>query len=149
MTNSSYNTLYSTAQYKTIQKMTTALWIDVFCQQSHSRGQPFLQAQPHCICQNSENYNMNLHCCKPEAVAVVVSTAEFTNYQNYNEYYWKGCETFFHLYANWCNYIPFSFLPKGYLFSWDKTLIFPPLSADLNHMPSIDNFIPYQEISKP
>jgi len=36
---------------------------------------------------------MNLHCCKPEAaaaieeVAVVVSTAEFTNYQNCNEYY--------------------------------------------------------------
>jgi len=37
---------------------------------------------------------MNLHCCKPKAAAateevavVVVTTAEFTNYQNYNEYY--------------------------------------------------------------
>jgi hypothetical protein len=97
MANSSYNTLYSTAQYKTIQKMTTALWIDVFCQQqSHSWRQPILQAQPHCnSVKTQKTINMNLHCCKPEAVTAVVSTAEFTNCQNYNEYYWKGCETFF------------------------------------------------------
>jgi hypothetical protein len=38
---------------------------------------------------------MKLHCCKPEAAAVeavavvvvVVSTAELTNYQNYNKCY--------------------------------------------------------------
>jgi hypothetical protein len=37
---------------------------------------------------------MKLHCCKPEAEAVeavalvvVMSTAELTNYQNYNECY--------------------------------------------------------------
>jgi hypothetical protein len=91
MADSSYNTLYSTAQYKTIQKMTIALCIDVFCQQSHSWGQPFPSSTTTLYqCENSENHNMNLHCCKPEAVAAavaVVSTAEFTNYQNYNEYY--------------------------------------------------------------
>jgi len=130
MANSSYNTLYSTAQYKTIKKMTTALWIDVFCQQSHSWGQPFLWAQPHCNSVKTQ-----------KTITWIFTAVNLKQWQRWWRWWVlmnlpttrttmniteKAVRLSSYLYENWCNYTLFSFLPKGHLFSWDTTLTFPP-----------------------
>jgi len=105
---------------------------------------PFLQAQPQCnSAKTRKTITLNLHCCKPETVAaavVVMSTAEFINYQNYNEYYWKGCETFFLFVRKLMQLHTIHLASQGYLFSWDTTFTCPPFSTDLNHMPIYRQF---------
>ena len=136
MANSSYNSLYSTAQYKTIQKMTIALWIMYFASSHIVGDSPFLQAQPHCNSVKTQKTRtwiftaVNLKQWQRRWQWWVLLNLRTTRTaMNITE---KAVRLSSYLYEKCCNYTPFSFLPRGNYF---------PEAQHLRVLPSLQTSI--------